>query len=85
MEKQGWKTAAIVSTILLILVLIALGAIYFMGAVELYHEEICAHDICGLDNGTHDAFFLAPDKTCFCFEQGELNLVDDVRKYAKWK
>jgi len=83
MEKQGWKTAAIVSTILLVLSLIALGSIYFSGAVEVYHREVCAYDICGLDNGTSDAYFFAPDKNCFCYKEGEIHNIENMKDFLK--
>lgn len=81
MEKQGWKIAAIISTILLILVLMGVGSIFWMGVVEEYKEQVCAYDICGLDNNTHDAYFRAPDDSCFCFNDGDLDFIEDVNDF----
>ncbi len=83
MEKQGWKTLAIVSTILLIRGLIGGGSIFYIGVVEEYKEQVCAYDICGLDNGSHDAYFRAPDDSCFCFNDGDLDFIEDVNDFIK--
>lgn len=82
MEKQGWKISAIISTILLILVLMGAGAIFYMGVVEEYKEQVCAYDICGLDNRSHDSYFLAPDDSCFCFNDGDLDFIVDVNDFT---
>jgi len=83
MEKQGWKIAAFVSTILLILVLMGVGAIFYMGGVWEYKETVCKYDICGLDKNEHDSYFMAPDDSCFCFEGGELDFIEDVNDFIK--
>jgi len=84
MEKQGWKITAILSTILLILALIALCCIFYMGAMGEYKEQVCAYDICGLDNSSHDSYFLAPDDSCFCFNDGQLDFIEDVNDFTSF-
>jgi len=84
MEKQGWKITAIVSTILLILVLMGLGYVFFVGAVEEYKEDVCINDICGLVYGEHDAYFYSPDGDCYCFAEGELNFIRNVDQYLEY-
>lgn len=86
MEKQGWKIAAVISTILLILILIALGSIFYIGAVSQYKEDICAYDICNLRGHPelgeiYYAYFLASDDSCFCFRDGEIEVIEDVNDF----
>ena len=83
MEKQGWKIAAIISTVLLILSLTAIGTLFWVGAKQTYREQVCAYSICGLDKGEHDSYFFAPDDNCFCFNKGELDFIEDVESFLE--
>jgi len=84
MEKKGWKILAIVSVILLIGSLAAIGWLFMLGSVQEYNRQVCAYDICGIREGMHDSYFYADlDNYCYCFSKGELDLVEDVNDFLR--
>ena len=84
MEKTGWKILAIVSTILLILSLIALGFIFLVGGQYEYNRQVCAYSICQIHGGEHDAYFYADkDNSCFCFTKGNLDFIEDIGDFLE--
>lgn len=81
MEKKAWKILTVVLVIVLVLALSLMAWIFHEGKVQMKKESVCAYDICGLREGEHDSYFYAPDEFCFCFEEGNLDFVEDVNDF----
>ncbi len=67
MEKEGWKTTAIVLEILLIIETLLFAGIITLGLEEIRKDEECQYDICA----DSEAYFYEVD-ICYCFEDGEI-------------
>jgi len=79
MEKYGWKTLAIISLILLILIVAVTVILFKIGQQYELKRQTCAYDVCEMDKFEHDAFFYSDvDDYCYCFLEGEMVIAKDL-------
>lgn len=70
---NGWKVAAIIEGIVIILMI--LGALYLIkiGNEEIEKEEYCALDYCS--SSYYDAYYYESyNSMCYCLRDGEVKL-----------
>lgn len=69
MEKQGWKTVAIIFIILFIIETIFLIYAYNIGTRTIKNEQKCAYNVCA-DYSSY--FYSNYDQMCYCYEEHEI-------------
>ena len=76
---MNWKTVAIILAILVVLQALFIGYVFNIGNQMIEDEETCAYDVCGLDlYTTYDAYLVEEDR-CYCFNDGEIVLTENLR------
>ena len=74
MEKQGWKTLAIVLLIVFILTITIFVSLYIIGYKDLERETKCAYEVC---EGEYPYYYF--DNYCQCYRYDEHGLPEVFR------